>query len=159
MYEDRPIKILLVEDDIAHAEMVRRALSDLEARIELHHCQDGQAALDFLFRHAAYADPADSPTPDLILLDLRLPKVDGIEVLSQMQKTENLKHIPVVVLSTSNVESDVLKGYENGAGSYLVKPLNYEKFRSLMAAFGMYWLAWNRFPGRATDPGATRWAP
>ena len=107
---------------------------------------DGQAALDYLFRQAAYADPQASPRPDLILLDLRLPKVDGLEVLRRIKADAELKRIPTVVLTTSAAEADMVQAYENGAGSYLVKPVDFEKFTKLMEAFGFYWLAWNRFP-------------
>ena len=91
-------------------------------------------------------DPQANPRPDLILLDLRLPKVDGLEVLRRIKEDAELKRIPTVVLTTSAAETDMVQAYENGAGSYLVKPVDFEKFTKLMKAFGFYWLAWNRFP-------------
>ena len=138
--------ILLVEDDPAHAEIVRRNLKDFCVASRIIHVIDGQAALDYLFRQGAYADPAASPRPHLTLLDLRLPKVDGLEVLRRIKEEEGLKKMPVIVLSTSAVESDVAKAYALGAGGYLVKPVDFEKFSSLMKAFCSYWLAWNRLP-------------
>ncbi|MCX6568096.1 MAG: response regulator [Candidatus Aminicenantes bacterium] len=141
-----PIIILLVEDDLAHAEIVRRNLKDFRVANEIVHIEDGQAALDYLTHKGAYADPQASPRPHLILLDLRLPKVDGLEVLRRIKEDEDLKSIPTVVLTTSNTELDMTKAYENGAGSYLVKPVDFEKFTKLLDAFGFYWLAWNRYP-------------
>ena len=146
MIKGRPINILLVEDDRAHAEIVRRNLKDFRVANKIVLVEDGQAALDYLFRQAAYADPKTSPRPDLILLDLRLPKVDGLEVLRRIKEDADLKRLPTVVLTTSGAESDMVNAYANGAGSYLVKPVNFEKFAKLMDAFGFYWLAWNRFP-------------
>lgn len=146
MIKGQPIIILLVEDDLAHAEIVRRNLKDFRVANEIVHIEDGQAALDYLTHKGAYADPQASPRPHLILLDLRLPKVDGLEVLRRIKEDEDLKSIPTVVLTTSNTESDMTKAYENGAGSYLVKPVDFEKFAKLMDAFGFYWLAWNRYP-------------
>lgn len=141
-----PIQILLVEDDHAHAEIVRRNLADFRVANRLTHVEDGQAALDYLFRQGAYADPVQAPWPDLILLDLRLPKVDGLEVLGRIKADETLRRLPVVVLTTSGAESDILSAYGLGAGSYLMKPVDFEKFRGLMDAFGFYWLAWNQYP-------------
>jgi CheY-like chemotaxis protein len=142
----QPINILLVEDDLAHAEIVRRNLKDFRVANRIIHVEDGQAALDYLFRKGAYADPESCPRPHLILLDLRLPKVDGLEVLRAIKDDEDLKSIPSVVLTTSSAESDMVKAYDNGAGSYLVKPVDFDKFTKLMDSFGFYWLAWNKYP-------------
>jgi CheY-like chemotaxis protein len=141
-----PIMILLVEDDPAHAEIVRRNLGDFRVANQIIHVEDGQAALNYLFRQGAYADPASSPRPDIILLDLRLPKVDGLDVLKKLQENQELSHIPTVVLTTSSAETDLVSAYSNGAVNYLVKPVDFDKFTKLLSAFGFYWLAWNRFP-------------
>jgi CheY-like chemotaxis protein len=146
MIKGQPIIILLVEDDLAHAEIVRRNLKEFRVANEIIHVEDGQAALDYLYGRAPYADPKTHPRPHLILLDLRLPKVDGLEVLQRIKGDANLKGIPTVVLAISNAESDMAKAYENGAGSYLVKPVDFEKFTKLMDAFGFYWLVWNQYP-------------
>ncbi len=146
MTKGNPITILLVEDDPAHAEIVRRNLGDFRVANRIIHVSDGQAALDYLFHEGAYADAQANPRPSLILLDLRLPKVDGLEVLRRIKEDEQLKLLPTVVLTTSAAESDMIGAYANGAGSYLVKPVDFEKFTKLMEAFGYYWLAWNRFP-------------
>ena len=146
MIKGSPVTILLVEDDPAHAEIVRRNLGSFRVANRIIHMEDGQAARDYLFRQAAYADPMNSPRPHLILLDLRLPKVDGLEVLRRIKEDEELKTVPTVVLTTSGAEMDMVNAYTHGAGSYLVKPVDFEKFSKLMEAFGFYWLAWNRFP-------------
>jgi len=146
MVQGEPIIILLVEDDPAHAEIVRRNLREFRVANRIVHVEDGQAALDYLFHQGAYAGAQPSPRPNLILLDLRLPKVDGLEVLRQIKADDDLKRIPTVVLTTSDAESDMVNAYTHGAGSYLVKPVNFDKFAGLMEAFGFYWLAWNRFP-------------
>lgn len=141
-----PIVILLVEDDPAHAEIVRRNLKDFRVANRIVHVEDGQAALDYLFRQNGYTAPETSPRPHLILLDLRLPKVDGLEVLRRIKADEELKRLPIVVLTTSAAEADMVNAYTHGAGSYLVKPVDFEKFTKLLDAFGFYWLVWNRFP-------------
>ena len=146
MIKGIPVTILLVEDDPAHAEIVRRNLGSFRVANRIIHVEDGQAALDYLFHQGAYADPKASPRPNLILLDLRLPKVDGMEVLRRIKEDEELKSLPTVVLTTSGAESDMVNAYTQGAGSYLVKPVDFEKFSKLMEVFGFYWLAWNRFP-------------
>jgi CheY-like chemotaxis protein len=140
-----PATILLVEDDAAHAEIVRRSLADFRVANRLVHVEDGQLALDYLL--GVDPDPIRRPRPDLILLDLRLPKVDGLEVLRRIKQDEALRRIPTVVLTTSAAELDMVRAYEGGAGSYLVKPIDFEKFMTLMESFGFYWLVWNEFPG------------
>ncbi len=143
-----PISILLVEDDPAHAEIVLRNLTDLQDRVKcIAHLSDGQQALDYLQREGEHKDPASSPRPDLVLLDLRLPRVDGFEVLRRMKATVEVSHIPVVVLTTSEAEGDVAAAYESGACSYLVKPAEFEAYIELMRAFGHYWSDLNRFHG------------
>jgi len=150
MKEVHSIDILLVEDDLAHAEIVRRNLESFRVEQRLHHVADGQAALDFLCHEGAYSDPLASPRPALILLDLRLPKVDGLDVLRRIKASEALRNIPTVILTTSAAESDMVSAYTNGAGSYLVKPLEFHRFQSLLQTFGFYWLSWNRFPAAGT---------
>jgi CheY-like chemotaxis protein len=146
MIKGHPIVILLVEDDLAHAEIVRRNLRDFRAANRIIHVEDGQAALDYLHGRAPYDNPNTHPRPHLILLDLRLPKVDGLEVLKKIKEDADFKSIPTVVLTTSSTETDMVIAYENGAGSYLVKPVDFDKFAKLMDVFGFYWLAWNKYP-------------
>jgi CheY-like chemotaxis protein len=138
--------ILLVEDDQAHAEVVRRNLSGSRIAIRLKHVSDGQSALDYLLRRGEFSSPALSPRPGLILLDLHLPKVDGLEVLKAIKSDAGLSKIPVVMLTTSASESDVTKAYAFHANSYLVKPANFQQFGELIEALGYYWLLWNQHP-------------
>ena len=141
-----PIVILLVEDDEAHAEIVRRSFKDYRMANRLIHVTDGQAALDYLYQRDGFSDPAKSPRPGVILLDLRLPKVDGMKVLEVIKRDPKLRAIPVVILTTSKAEADVIKAYDQYANSYLVKPVDFTQFNQLMEAFGYYWLAWNQNP-------------
>jgi CheY-like chemotaxis protein len=147
MAKKQPINILLAENDAAHVEIVRRMLKDFPVANQFFLVKDGQEALDFLFRQGACADPETSPRPDLILLDLQLPKVDGLGVLHRIKKDDSIKRIPVVVLTTADDNSDIDAAYVQGTGSYLVKPANFEKFDKLLDAVCSYWLTWNRFPG------------
>jgi CheY-like chemotaxis protein len=146
MIQGKPVTILLVEDDPAHAEIVRRSLSDSRIANRVVHVNDGQAAMDYLFHEGEYSDPVGHPIPSLILLDLRLPRVDGMEVLHRIKNDETLRHIPTVVLTTSAAEADMVRAYDGGAGSYLIKPMNLAKLMKLMEVFGFYWLIWNRDP-------------
>jgi CheY-like chemotaxis protein len=141
-----PITVLLVEDDPAHAEIVRRNFEDFRLANHLVHVGDGQAALDYLYRRGEYSDPARAPRPGLILLDLRLPKVEGLEVLRIIKLDSDLCGIPVVVLTTSAAESDMVKAYSSHANSYLVKPVDLPQFVEMMKVLGYYWLTWNEFP-------------
>ena len=141
-----PITVLLVEDDPAHAEIVRRNFEDFGMANRLVHVTDGQYALDYLYRREGFADPDGAPRPGLVLLDLRLPKIDGIEVLRTIKSDPALNQIPVVILTTSAAESDVARAYDCHANSYLVKPVDFTQFIELMEILGYYWLAWNHQP-------------
>jgi len=141
-----PHLILLAEDDPAHAEVVRRNLSTSCIPNILKHVSDGQAALDYLFPQDEFSSPALSPRPGLILLDLHLPKVDGLEVLKTIKADAALFNIPVVMLTTSAAETDMSKAYSFHANSYLVKPADFVKFGELIEALGYYWLTWNQKP-------------
>lgn len=140
------ITILLVEDDPAHAEIVRRNLEHARVANSLNWVSDGQEALDYLHHVGNYQKPASSPVPGLILLDLHLPKIDGMEVLRTIKSDPALSCIPVVVMTTSAAESDIARAYENRANSFVVKPLDLEKFTALLDAIGYYWLVWNEQP-------------
>ena len=141
-----PVLVMLVEDNADHAELVIRTLEEHRIANRVRHFLDGQSALDYLFHRGEYSDPAVNIRPHVILLDLRLPRVDGIDVLKAIKEDDHLKSIPVVVLTTSEAEKDVAKAYYNHANSYLVKPVGFEEFRKLMDDLGFYWLSWNTNP-------------
>jgi CheY-like chemotaxis protein len=141
--KDKALTILLVEDEPAHAEIVRRNFETMGITNTLKHVSDGEAALDYLYRNNGFSDPAVSPRPCLILLDLRLPKVDGLQVLKTIKSDPGLSTIPVVVLSTSASETDIALAYSHNANSYLVKPVDFTQFGELLEMLGMYWMVWN----------------
>jgi CheY-like chemotaxis protein len=140
------ILILLIEDNADHAELIIRTLEEHRIANKVRHFFDGQTALDYLFQRGEFSDPAQNPRPHIILLDLRLPRVDGIDVLKAIKNDETLKCIPAVVLTTSEAEKDVARAYHNHANSYLVKPVGFEEFKELMDNLGFYWLSWNTNP-------------
>lgn len=141
-----PVLVMLVEDNIDHAELVIRTLEDHRIANKIKHFMDGQTALDYLFRRGEYEDPKTSPRPHMILLDLRLPRVDGLEVLHQIKERDELKNVPVIILTTSEAEKDVARAYDNHVNSYLVKPVGFDEFSKLMNDLGFYWLGWNTHP-------------
>jgi CheY-like chemotaxis protein len=146
MTNGEPLLILFVEDDPAHAEIAIRNLKKHRIDNNLIHVSDGQEALDYLFRQGEYANPEKSPRPNIILLDLRLPKVDGLEVLEKIRSDPSVHNIPVVILTTSETELDITKAYQHNVSSYLVKPLDFDNFAKLIESFGFYWMAWNKYP-------------
>jgi len=141
-----PIVILVVEDDPSHVEIIRRNFEASRLANRLLSVEDGQAALDYLNREGKYNDADKFPIPNLILLDLRLPLVDGLDVLKIIKSDSKLNKIPVVILTTSSAETDMVKSYESHANSYLVKPVDFTQFSKLMETFGYYWVAWNQYP-------------
>jgi CheY-like chemotaxis protein len=141
-----PVLVMLVEDNIDHAELVIRTLEDHRIANKVIHFLDGQAALDYLLRRNEHENPETSPRPHMILLDLRLPRIDGLEVLRLIKEQDELKNIPVIILTTSEAEKDVARAYSNHVNSYLVKPVGYEEFSKLMNDLGFYWLGWNTHP-------------
>jgi CheY-like chemotaxis protein len=143
-----PVLVMLIEDNADHAELVVRTLEEHQIANTVRHFTDGQSALDYLFRRDEFSDPATSIRPHVILLDLRLPRVDGIDVLKAIKENDQLKRIPVVILTTSEAEKDVAKAYYNHANSYLVKPVGFDEFKRLMDDLGFYWLSWNTSPDK-----------
>jgi CheY-like chemotaxis protein len=141
-----PLNILLVEDNNAHAELVKRSLEGHAIPNRIIHVSDGESALDYLFRRGRFTDPDHSPLPHFVLLDLRLPRADGLEVLRQIRTAPELDKLPVVILTTSEAERDVAKAYAYHANSYLVKPLDFDQFSKLLDNLGLYWLKWNYHP-------------
>ena len=132
-----PVEILLVEDNPADVRLTREALKEGKVYNNLHWAKDGVEALEFLHRQGKHAA---APRPDIILLDLNLPKIDGREVLQDIKKDENLKRIPVVILTTSKAEEDVLKSYNLHANCYVTKPVDLEQFIVVVKSIDMFWL-------------------
>ena len=139
-----PLVLLLIEDNAAHAEMVKRSFEQHKVANVIQHVDNGQKALDYLFREGEYTDAGKYPLPHCILLDLRLPKVDGLEVLRQIKTSDDLLKTPVVVLTTSAADRDIAMAYEYHANSYVVKPMDFAKFEALMEDLGYYWMIWNK---------------
>jgi CheY-like chemotaxis protein len=134
-----PVTILLVEDDQGDQELTRRALQESKIRNELHVAKDGEEALAYLFRCGKFKDPATSPRPDLLLLDLNLPRVDGRQVLERVRADSKLRRMAVVVLTTSRQEEDILRSYELGCNSFITKPVDMNQFMQAIHTLEEYW--------------------
>jgi two-component system response regulator len=150
MEAHRGIDILLVEDNPDHATLTMRALKDGNMLNEIFWVKDGQAAVDFLHRQGPYADPAKAPRPGLILLDIRLPKLDGHEVLRQIKSDLALRAIPVVMLTTSERDDEIQACYAAGVNSYVAKPVKFTDFAHTITSLKLYWVMVNHLP----DPAA-----
>jgi CheY-like chemotaxis protein len=138
-------KILLVEDDPKDVELTLNALGDNNIANEVVVTRDGTEALDYLYRRGSYAGRAEHD-PLLILLDLKLPKVDGLQVLRQLKSDDRLKLIPVVMLTSSNEEKDVVRSYNLGVNAYVVKPVDFDEFAAAIRQLGLFWTITNRPP-------------
>lgn len=138
------VEILLVEDNAADAEMTIRALRKAHLSNKLVHLKDGVEALDFLFGNGAYSTRDVSQHPRVILLDIKMPKMDGIEVLRNIRANESTRTIPVVIMTSSNEDKDILASYQLGVNSYVVKPVEFEEFVKAVGNLGLYWLLTNR---------------
>ena len=140
-----PISILLVEDNPGDARLVVEAFREGRLVNNLHHVKDGAEAMAFVRREGRYAD---AQTPDLILLDLNLPKVNGVEVLKQIKSTTGLHRIPILVLTTSQADADIRICYDHGANGYIVKPVEFDKFINAIRTLETFWLSVVRLPPR-----------
>lgn len=139
----KDVEILLVEDNPGDVRLTREALKDWKMRNTLHVVEDGEEALSFLYKKGKYTN---APQPDLILLDLNLPKKDGGEVLSEIKENPSLKRIPVVILTTSEAEEDILKTYDLHANCYINKPVDFDQFISVVQKIEDFWFAIVRLP-------------
>ncbi len=144
--ENSIVEILLVEDNMNDAELAIRSLRKNNITNNLIHLKDGAAALDFLFGKGAFAGRNINNKPKLILLDLKMPKVDGIEVLKKIKSEELTKKIPVVMLTSSKENPDIELSYSLGANSYIVKPVEFDGFSKAVAELGLYWVLLNQPP-------------
>ena len=143
----QPVDILIVEDSPEDLELALRALRKANLALRIEVARDGQDALDFLFCTGAHVDRRVEDKPSVVLLDLKLPKVDGLEVLRAHRSTiARTRTIPTVVLTSSNEETDIVKSYELGVNSYVVKPVNFDQFAAAVQKLGLYWLLLNQRP-------------
>lgn len=140
------VEILLVEDNPNDAELALRALKKNNLANKIHLVKDGAEALEFIFAAGAYAGRNIGNKPKVIFLDLKLPKVDGLEVLRKVKSDERTRAIPIVVLTSSHEERDVVESYKFGVNSYIVKPVDFDKFIHAVAELGMYWMLLNKQP-------------
>jgi CheY-like chemotaxis protein len=140
------VEILLVEDNPQDLELAQRALRKANLTNRIHVARDGAEALEFLFCEGPHAGRRIEDTPKVILLDLKLPKVDGLEVLRRLKRDERTRSIPVVVLTSSKEQNDVVESYHLGVNSYIVKPVNFDSFVGAVQQLGMYWLLLNQAP-------------
>jgi two-component system response regulator len=142
-YTDNAVEILLVEDNPRDAELTIRALKKKNLANSLYHVEDGVEALDFLFARGRYSDRDINDAPKVVLLDLKLPRVDGLEVLTAIKADERTQAIPVVIITSSAEDPDVQKAYQLGANSYVIKPVQFDSFMDAMVRVGIYWLMVN----------------
>lgn len=145
----QPVKILLVEDNVQDIEITQRAFTKGRVRNELTVVRDGEEAIDYLYHRGKYQDPTTSPRPGMILLDLNLPKVGGLEVLQQIKKDDQLKQIPVIVLTVSQREEDVVRSYDLGVNTYIQKPVEFDNFMRVVNAVHEYWILIATLPPNA----------
>ena len=148
MINPNEVEILLVEDNPHDAEMAIRALKKNKLANNVFHVTDGEEALEFIFARGAYSGRKIENRPKVILLDLKLPKVDGLEVLKAVKSDERTKIIPVIALTSSSEEKDIIESYRLGVNSYIVKPVDFDKFVEAIKGLGYYWLLLNQSPIR-----------
>jgi len=140
--------ILLVEDNPDERELIQMGLEEAGVPSQMTVLEDGQQAVDYLFGRGAFAERDLQELPELILLDLKLPKLTGFEVLKLIREDANTAHIPVVIFTSSDLQSDMLTGYQLGANSIVTKPVEAERFMECIRQLGSYWLVWNHPPPR-----------
>jgi two-component system response regulator len=138
------VDILLVEDNPNDADLTMMALEERNLANNVVWVEDGQEALDFLYGKGKYEQRNTSSNPKLILLDLRMPKVDGLEVLKEIKSNESTKQIPVVILTSSTEDEDMVEGYKLGVNSYVSKPVDFDEFSKAVSELGLYWMVVNK---------------
>jgi two-component system response regulator len=148
------VEILLVDDNASDVELTVRALRRHKLANSIHIAEDGQQALDFVFCRGEYSGRSFATPPKVIFLDLKMPKVDGIDVLRAIRGDARTKSIPVVILTSSKEQRDVVEGYKLGVNAYIQKPVDFDEFRRVIEQVGMFWLVVNQPPPREAFPGA-----
>lgn len=140
------VEILLVEDNMTDAELIIRALRKVNLANHLIHVKDGAEALEFIFATGEFEGREKKKVPKVILLDIKMPKVDGIEVLRQVRENPETKLIPIVIMTSSKEEQDIIKSYQLGVNSFVVKPVNFTDFAKAVSELGLYWVLTNQPP-------------
>ena len=140
------VEILLVEDNLSDAELITRTLRKVNLANHLVHVKDGEEALDFIFATGPFTGREKKNVPRVILLDIKMPKVDGIEVLRQIKANSETKRIPVVIMTSSTEEQDIIRSYELGVNSFVVKPVQFNNFAKAVSELGLYWVLINQPP-------------
>lgn len=146
LQHEKPITILLADDDEDDRMLGREALEESKLANDLHMVEDGEELLDYLYRRGRYSDPATSPRPGLILLDLNMPRKDGREALKEIKADPELRQIPVVVLTTSKAEEDIFRTYDLGVNSFITKPVSFEGLVNVMKSLAHYWFTIVKLP-------------
>jgi len=150
------VKILLVEDNPDHVMITKKALKEAKVINEVYTVSDGQEAIDFLHHQGQYQDPTTSPRPGLILLDINMPGLSGIEVLKKVKVDAELKRIPVVMLTVSKRDEDLVKSYDSGCNSFIQKPVEFDRFVEIVKEIGLYWGLLNVVPVTVNSAGGPR---
>ena len=143
-----PLNILLVEDSEPDVLITKRAFNNARFKNNLYIVNNGQECLDFVRREGVYQGKEKFPRPDIILLDINMPKIDGLGVLAILKKDEEYKSIPIIMLTCSKNQEDIMRSYANGANGFIQKPVEYEDFVKVIDSFNVYWHVLNKLPGR-----------
>ena len=152
MSDKRAITILMADDDADDRLMTREAFEASHLKNELRFVENGVELLDYLYRRGPYADPASSPRPSIILLDLNMPRKDGREALQELKQDPRFRGIRVVIMTTSKAEEDVVRSYDLSAASYITKPVTFDRLVEVVRALGKYWLEIVELPPHGTEP-------
>ncbi len=146
----KPVEILLIEDNPVDIRMTQEAFRDYKVANNLHAVTDGESGMDFLYRRGEYKD---APRPDLILLDLNLPKKNGREILDDVKADDNLRSIPIVILTTSELDEDIMGSYCHQANAFITKPIDFDDFVTMMRTIGDFWLTFVKLPHETAQQG------
>lgn len=151
-HRDFPIVILIAEDDEDDRLLIKEAFVESELPVSLYFVGDGEVLMDYLHHRGGYCEVSQSPRPDMILLDLNMPKKDGRQALAEIKSDPELRHIPIVILTTSKESKDILRSYDLGANSFITKPVTFGGLVELMKSFGHYWFEMVELPLQMREP-------
>jgi len=154
MIPTQTIHILLVDDDPNHRFLIRKLLSKNSVRTKVTELEDGQQALDYVYRRGIYSDRGKFPDPDFILLDIKMPGIDGLKVLKVIKHDEQTQQVPVVMLTTSTLEEEIIQSYKDGANAFVTKPTSYDDFGKTITALGKFWVSVAEYPPKTSSKKA-----